>query len=171
MTMTFDIKQLPSEVITLIYSFGYPEYKEHMNEICHEIINYTGTGLVQYNLNLLREDYYNVHNYYVNNYYVTCMVDYLIHAVNNEVLEDLFIQCTRCYCCSKHCHNRPKNYYTDEVSIGENFETSEQCHCNCRQIARSIKRSHCEYKRKKKYANVITFNTQFIPQHIKLYSR
>jgi len=159
------LKTLPSEIITIICSFGYPEYKEHMNQICHEITNYTGTGLVQYNLILLREDYYNVHDSYV-----TCTVDYLEHAVNDEVLEDLFIQCTRCYCCSKHCHNRPIDYYTDDISIGESFETSEQCHCTCRQLARSIKRAKCEYKRKKKYANVITFNTQFIPQHIKLNS-
>jgi hypothetical protein len=163
--LKFDIKNFPSDVITLIYSFGYPEYKEHMKEVCYQLTNYTGTGLVQYNLNLLRQDYYNVHDSYV-----TCMVDYLIHAVNNEVLEDLFIQCTRCYCCSKHCHNRPTNYYGDEVSIGENFETSEQCHCNCRQLARSIKRSKSVYRRKKIYASMTTFNIQFIPQRIKLNS-
>lgn len=163
--LKFDIKTLPSEVITLICSFGYPEYKEYMKEVCHQLTNYTGTGLAEYNIKLLFHDYYNVYDHYV-----TCMQDYLIHAVNDEVLEDLFIQCTRCYCCSKHCHNRPTNYYTDDVSIGENFETSEQCHCNCRQLARMIKRSHCEYKRKKKYANVITFNTLFIHQHIKLNS-
>ena len=51
------IKTLPSEVITLICSFGYPEYKEHMKEICYEINNYTGTGLLEYNLHLLEEDY------------------------------------------------------------------------------------------------------------------
>ena len=167
--LKFDIKQLPSEVITLICSFGYPEYKEHMNEICHEITNYTGTGLAEYNMKLLYDDYYNIQNY-INNSYITSIQDYLIHAVKNEVLEDLFIQCTRCYCCSKHCHNRPTNYYGDEVSIGENFETSEQCHCNCRQLARSIKRSKSVYRRKKIYASMTTFNIQFIPQRIKLNS-
>ena len=158
-SLKFDIKTLPSEVTTLICSFGYPEYKEHMNEICHQLTNYTGTGLLEYNTSLLYEDYYNIYDSYV-----TCIQDYLIHAVEDKVLEDLFIQCSKCYCCSKHCHNRPTNYYTHDVSIGENFETSEQCRCTCRQLARMIKRSHCEYKRKKKYANIITFNTQFIPR-------
>ena len=54
----FDIKSLPSEVTTLICSFGYPEYKEHMSKICHQLTNYTGTGLLKYNLNLLEEDYH-----------------------------------------------------------------------------------------------------------------
>ena len=50
------LKTLPSEILTLICSFGYPEYKEHIKEITNEIINQS--GLLEYNTNLLYEDYF-----------------------------------------------------------------------------------------------------------------
>jgi hypothetical protein len=165
-----NIKLFPPDVIAHICSFGYPEYKEHMNKICYQLTHYTGYGLLEYNLYLLHEDY--IYLYGIN--YVRCMVDFLHYAVDNEVLEKLFIQCTKCCCCSKHCHNRPTNYYSDEVSIGENFEPSEQCHCNCRQLSRSIKRvqllqsselPESKYKKKKKCRRKSTFNIHFIHSH------
>jgi hypothetical protein len=157
----FDIKTLPSEVTSLICSFGYPEYKEHMKEICHQITNYTGTGLLKYNLNLLHEDYM----YLFRIRYVQCMQDFLTYAVDEEIIEDLFKQCIKCCCCSKHGHNRPSNYYTDELSIGENI--AEICHCTCRHISRTIKRiqstySELKHKKIKKCRRKSTFNIQFI---------
>ena len=151
------LKTLPSEILTLICSFGYPEYKEHMKEITNEIMNQS--GLLEYNMNLLYEDYYRIHNIHHG-----CLGSYLMYAVKDEVLEDLFIQCTKCYCCSKHCHNRPTNYYTDEVSIGENV--TNPCECKCRQLARFIKRVEYSenYTRKNKYRQKSTFNIQFIFQ-------
>jgi hypothetical protein len=158
----FDIKSLPSEVTSLICSFGYPEYKEHMKEICHQIMNYTGTGLLAYNLYLLEEDYHYL--YRIN--YVSCINDYLTYTVDEKIIEDLFKQCTKCCCCSKHGHNRPTNYYTDEVSIGENIP--EICNCICRHISRNIKRIQSTYselkyyKKRKKCRRKSTFNIQFI---------
>jgi hypothetical protein len=46
-----NLKSLPSEVISLICSFGYPEYKEYMKEICYQINNYTGSGLLNLRTN------------------------------------------------------------------------------------------------------------------------
>jgi len=161
-----NIKSLPPDILTIIFSFGYPQYKENMKEICHEITHFTGHGLLQYNLYLLRKDYYNL--FYRN--FIGSILDYVTYTVDDQVLENLFIQCTKCHCCSKHCHNRPKNYYTDEVSIGENFNTDEQCHCTCRSISRTIKRMQSielseskTYKKKKKCRKKSTFNIQFIP--------
>lgn len=159
-SFVFKIKDFPPDVATLICSFGYPEYKEHMKEIIYQL-----TGLLEYNIYLLEEDYLKLSR--MN--YTRCIIEYLTYAVEDEVLEDLFKQCSKCCCCSKHGHNRPKNYYTDEVSIGENFETSEQCECKCRSIARNIKRvQSSEYSNyhvinKKKCRRKTTFNTQFIP--------
>lgn len=163
MKLTLDIKTFPSEVITLICSFGYPEYKEHMSEICHQITNYTGNGLLKYNLYLLQEDYI----YLLRIRYVQCMQDFLTYTVDEEIIEDLFKQCIKCCCCSKHGHNRPSNYYTDEVSIGENL--AEICDCTCRHISRTIKRIQSSrwselkhYKKIKKCRRKSTFNIQFI---------
>jgi len=152
----FKIKDFPPDVATLICSFGYPEYKEYMKEITHQL-----TGLLEYNLYLLEEDYLKL--YRMN--YIQCITEYLTYAVHDEVLEDLFGQCTKCCCCSKHGHNRPKNYYTDELSIGENFEPSQQCQCKCRLLARNIKRiKYSENnKKKKRCRKKSTFNIQFIP--------
>ena len=154
---TFSIKDFPPDVATLICSFGYPDYKEHMNEICHQITHHTSTGLLQYNMELLYHDFLLLYNLYD-----VCLQEFLTYTVDSEVLEDLFVQCTKCYCCSKHCHNKPTCQYTDEVSIGENFDTN--CSCTCRQLARMIRRTEYseEYKRKNRYRNKITFNTQFI---------
>jgi hypothetical protein len=155
----FDIKTLPTEVTTLICSFGYPEYKEYMNEICYQLTHYTGTGLLQYNLYLLEEDFLSL--YRMN--YVRCMTEFLAYAVDEEILQNLFKQCTKCCCCSKHGHNRPTNYYTDDVSIGENLE--EMCHCKCRSLSRNIKRVTMykeNYKKSKKCRRKSTFNIQFI---------
>ena len=144
--------------MTLICSFGYPEYKEHIKEIVQELSNQA--GLLEYNMNLLYQDYY-----YLHNIYNACLQSYLMYAITDEVLEDLFIQCTKCCCCSKHCHNRPTNYYTDEVSIGENYETNPVCECKCRQLARFIKRVEYSenHKKKNKYRRKSTFNIQFVP--------
>jgi hypothetical protein len=155
----FSLKDFPLDIARLICSFGYPEYKEHINEICHQITHHTSSGLLQYNLNLLYHDYL-----LLNHLYDICIQEFLTYAIESEVLEDLFIQCTKCCCCSKHCHNKPTNYYTDEVSIGENFNESEPCSCTCRQLARMIKHAEYseQYKRKNKYRNKITFNAQFV---------
>jgi len=158
------IKNFPPDITTLICSFGYPEYKEYMNEVCYQLTHFTGNGLLEYNLYLLEEDYL----YLSRINYVRSIIDFLAYAVDNEVLENLFIQCTKCHCCSKHCHNRPTNYYTNEVSIGETFVTDEICHCKCRSISRNIKRvqsielSECK-KYKRKCRRKSTFNIQFIP--------
>jgi hypothetical protein len=167
----FNIKTLPSEVTTLICSFGYPEYKEYMKEICYQINNYTGTGLLEYNLYLLEEDF---HNLYRMNY-VRCITEFLTYAIDEEILQDLFKQCTKCCCCSKHGHNRPTNYYTDEVSIGENFNIDEMCQCKCRSLSRNIRRVTREpyrenYKKSKKCRRKSTFNIQYISSAIKLQS-
>ena len=161
--LTFDMKDLPAEVTTLICSFGYPEYKEHMNEISNQITNYTGCGLLKYNLDLLEEDYL----YLCRINYVSCMIEYLTYTVDEDILQDLFNQCTKCCCCSKHGHNRPTNYYTNEVSIGENI--AEICHCKCRSLSRNIKRlqsmdSELKHKKIKKCRRKSIFNIQFIPQ-------
>jgi hypothetical protein len=127
-----------------------------MKEITNQL-----TGLLEYNLYLLEEDYLKL--FRMN--YIGGIHDYFTYVVDDEVLEDLFKQCTKCCCCSKHGHNRPINYYTNEVSIGENFETSEQCQCQCRSIARNIKRRKYSEnnKKKKRCRKKSTFNTQFIP--------
>jgi hypothetical protein len=162
----FDIKTLPSEVTSLICSFGYPEYKEYMKEICHQITNYTGSGLLEYNMNLLDEDY----RYLLRIRYIQCMQDFLTYAVDEEVIQDLFKQCTKCCCCSKHGHNRPTNYYTHEVSIGENL--AEPCNCICRHMARHIKRMQSSYSELKHYKKIkkcrrkSTFNIQFISRSL-----
>ncbi len=158
-----DIKTLPAEVTTLICSFGYPEYKEYIKEICYQLTNYTGSGLLQYNLYLLEEDFLNL--YRMN--YVRCMTEYLTYAVDEEILQDLFKQCTKCCCCSKHGHNRPTNYYTDDISIGENIV--ELCHCKCRSLSRNIKRVKLykdNYKKSKKCRRKSIFNFQFISRSL-----
>ena len=173
--LRLNIKNFPPDITTLICSFGYPEYKEYMNEVCYQLTHFTGNGLLEYNIYLLEEDYL----YLSRINYVRCIIDFLTYAVDIEVLENLFVQCTKCHCCSKHCHNRPTNYYTNEVSIGENFNTDEICHCKCRSLSRNIKRlqmiesselselseslEYKKYKKKRKCRRKSTFNIQFIP--------
>ena len=135
-----------------------------MSNICYQLTHYTGNGLLEYNLYLLEEDF---HNLYRMNY-IGCMTEYLTYTIDEEILQDLFKQCTKCCCCSKHGHNRPINYYTDDVSIGENFNTDEDeiCHCKCRSMSRNIKRAKLykeNYKKSKKCRRKSTFNIQFIP--------
>ena len=157
MIKMFDIKILknfPPDVATLICSFGYPEYKEHMKKIRHQLTQQF--TLLEYNMYLMYDDYYR----FIRDY-DSSLLEYLATAIEDKVLENLFIQCTKCKCCSKHCHNRPMNYYTDEVSIGENFDT--ECQCTCRQLSRFIKRS-TELSLEKNNSHLVSFNTQFIPQ-------
>lgn len=118
---------LPPDVITLIYSFGYPKHKEYINKISNQL-----TRVFNHNISLLYESYYKLYRLD----YVDSFTEFLTYSVEDGVLEELFKQCTKCYCCSRHCHNRPTNYYTDEVSIGENFYTD--CNCKCRLLARKI---------------------------------
>jgi hypothetical protein len=167
---SFKIKDFPPDVSRHICSFGYPEHKEHMKEVSNQL-----TGLLEYNLSLLHEDYIKL----LKIDYVQCIFDYFVYTVDFEVLKDLFKQCIKCCCCSKHCHNRPINFNTDKVSIGENFNTSEICHCKCRQVARHIKRaqpylrapsrsinntkSTITITHNKKIIEQSTFNIQFIP--------
>ena len=57
----------------------------------------------------------------------------------DEMIEEYFSQCVQCYCCTRHCHNRPKSLYNDEVTITEYQDISDGCNCNCRHMARHIK--------------------------------
>lgn len=123
------LKTLPLDAIRLICSFGYPEHKEYMREIGSQL-----TGRLAYNMSILLEDEYEYRN-------KQGRLGFLMEEVDAAVLKELFKQCTKCCCCSKHLHNRPTRHDTDEVSVGENFNTDDPCHCRCRQIARDIRRA------------------------------
>ena len=150
MEINFDIKKLPRDVVTLICSFGYPEYKQRMKKICKQL---DIRHYIDYNIELLGQEFHRFNHIFDNG-----LSFYMSSAIEIHLLEDLFKQCTKCYCCSKHCHNRPMNYYTDEVSIGENVQTD--CMCKCRHIARFIQRCSHGRRTHKRYT---TFHNQFIP--------
>lgn len=144
-----NLKLFPLDVIRLIYSFGYPKYKKYMSEICSQI----SFPRLEYNLYMLKAEYYKFNN-------DQAMIWFFTNEVDEEVIKDLFKQCTKCCCCSKHCHNRPTNYYTDEVSVGENFTTDEICNCGCRSISRDIKRINSDNHKSRHIRS--TFNKLFI---------
>lgn len=145
-----NLKLLPLDVIRLICSFGYPKHKQYMNEICSYMR--MKTEILDLNLSILKEEY---HKFYANDgmeCFLTCEAD-------EEVLKDLFKQCTKCCCCSKHCHNRPTNYYTDEQSVGENI--NENCPCSCRSISRYINRVN-KSENKQNWTRQTRFNKLFV---------
>lgn len=126
------LKTLPLDVIRLICSFGYPEHKTYMKEVCAEVRHQL--SVLNHNMGLLQKEKLKM-------ILPTGTQWFLKYEADKNVLHDFFQQCIRCCCCSKHCNNRPTNYLTDEVSVGENFSSGEPCHCKCRSISRDIKRA------------------------------
>ena len=147
-----NLKLLPLDVIRLICSFGYPEHKQYMHQICAQL-RYHLSGLLQHNLYVLKKELLKMVTH-------TSAKTFLKYEADRTVLHDFLQQCVRCCCCSKHCHNRPTNSFTDEVSVGENSST--ECPCKCRSISRDIKRAvdeeyHPNYHRQTR------FNIEFVP--------
>lgn len=157
--MALNLRNFPLDIARLICSFGYPEQTQYMKEI---IFSIDTMSLLQYNIKLMYEDCFVFQR--KSGYGILTFFE---KAVKNEVLDDLFIQCSKCTCCTRHCHNRPINYKGD-LSQTENYHTD--CDCTCRHISRLIAKT----KRIIKRENIIkryNFNIQFIPLSTQIHLR
>jgi hypothetical protein len=129
------LKSFPPDIITLICSFGHPDHRLNMKEICNEI------DMKSYEFKRNIQHLYNEYWHLYRLELIPCLVDYFESYITTEVIEIFFKQCTTCYCCTRHCHNRPKSLSTDEVTIAEETsQTEADCDCYCRHLARHIKR-------------------------------
>jgi len=157
----FSLKSFPLDIIRHICSYGYVEYKENMSKICDEI-HYNSFAL-QGNIEYMYCEY----RQFLRNIDLS-FICYLERFVVDELIEKLFYQCTHCYCCTKHCHNRPTSLYTDEVTnTYENTSENYECNCNCRHLSRNIKRIYSNKNRIDLYVNA-NINNLFIHQTVQL---
>ena len=152
-----DLKRFPDDVIRLIYSFGFPEYISNMSAICSELL--MSSRIMTCNIDMLFDEY-QINSEDRGMYWLLARVD-------DEILQDLFKQCTKCCCCSRHCHNRPTNYYTDDLSVGENFTQDEECRCRCRTTSRCILVAKQVMPQPLATAR---FNRTFVPMHMRMNS-
>jgi len=118
---------LPYDVTRHIYSFGYPEHRQYMKQLCEKIER---GKVLDYNINIIT----NQHRY------GRISFEELLKEVDPDILEKLFNQCVRCNCCTKHCNKRPKYLFGEELNRAENYDVN--CPCKCRQFSRSIKKCY-----------------------------
>jgi len=143
------IKDLPEDVVRHIMSYGYKEHKEYMKEICVKLDRST---ILNKNFEIIENEFQNTHSDFTQ----------LLMDVDKNILVKLFKQCTRCNCCTRHCHKRPKylkgTISKDILTYTENY--NDGCICKCRQLSRFI----CEaypYSCKGNYSNI---NYEFVEE-------
>jgi len=143
-------RSLPDDVMRHIYSFGYSDHRTNMKQICEKLER---GKIVNYNIEMIKNEY-NSGNY--------LNLENVLAKLHPTILAKLFIQCSHCNCCTKHCNKRPKYLLIEQLSYTENYDTG--CLCTCRQMARFIKRMDNKYDYYYHYEPTFTLNTLFKEQ-------
>ena len=133
--MAFVLKEMfdNEDIIRYIYSFGYPEYRSHMDNICfqinttHQHITYQLFG--EWNDSMTSESLG-----------VYCRENY----ERPKILE-LYKKYMKCYCCTRHSYYKPdilKKKYNKKKEICYYQSDETGCECECRHMTRHLYTSY-----------------------------
>ena len=126
-----------------IYSFGYPELRTHMKNICKQIN--TDESLIDLNnwvndINLKR----------LNGGGLISLDKYIRKNCSKHDIIAMYDICKRCHCCTRHACYKPKLFQKQKNSklqpnpyyIKENIFLNDACPCICRHISRFLYRAY-----------------------------
>lgn len=126
------------DLVCHIYSFGYPKHRIYMKCIVNDF-NFK-KAIRKHNIECIIDDW----TFYSHSqYFEWNMNDFVSNLFNRQEQIALLNQMIECYCCTRHCNNRP-------IKIKDTFcynPTSENvprnnCSCHCRSLARSLWRCY-----------------------------
>ena len=128
MSIQMDIQSLPQELVIYIYTFSVT-HRALWNAVLEQLQAAVGHKKGGEYISSFEDSYEDWPNGFG---------DFLHHKCVDR--DGLFTALTKCRCCPRHLHNRPKNLYTgrwDETSSTEQT-WDENCDCSCRHISRTL---------------------------------
>lgn len=126
------------DLVCHIYSFGYPKHRTYMNCIVNDFK--FNKAIRKHNIDCIIDDW----TFYSHSQYFQWNINIFVsNLFNRQEQIALLNQMIECYCCTRHCHNRP-------IKIKDTFcynPTSENvprdnCNCHCRSLARTLWRCY-----------------------------
>jgi len=115
------------DIMRYIFSFGYPQHRNYMNQVCKDINT---------NLKCIKDWPKNRVNH-------ESLCDFIYRTHNDKEIIELYNIYKRCHCCTRHSSYKP-----NIISKQENNKTypnhhyndnqKHECLCNCRHITRQI---------------------------------
>lgn len=131
-----------TDLLRLIYSFGYPEHRKHMKHI----VQYFRKKVkkIKFNLRCLRRDFalYNASHNYISS--LDRMLPELLTQTEQYILLHQMIDCR---CCSRHSHGKPvrsRLWLNENSSYGHHDNID--CECWCRHMSRILNHSIQHYE-------------------------
>jgi hypothetical protein len=122
------------DLIRHIYSFGDPDHRQQMIEICKELRH---ENVSRYGKELLSS----IPKYYYEHSTKDAHSEFMLESLKQ------FFRCGRCQCCSRHAHRKPTmirdppyGYLClerEERHVPEDKHL-EPCDCSCRKIMRCL---------------------------------
>jgi len=111
------------DIMRHIYSFGYPEHRIYMKQLCKEI----------------NTDLPDLSNWKQNRINLEIMSTYLKRTYKRVELIELNHKYNKCRCCTRHSYNKP-NLLNRELNLRLRQKPYYEniCKCNCRHITRHI---------------------------------
>ncbi len=129
------MNKLPNEIIRLIFSFGYPEHRQHVRVLNEKIKN--NQFIRSCIFDMIYDDIY---MFIRLNPIFSHGITKVFKMYPLQVKRKIFSLCITCVCCETHCSNRPRTLdYTSTTP----FQVGTRCGCRCRSIARRI---HAAYR-------------------------
>ena len=119
------MEKLNDDIIRYIYSFGYPQHRNYMNQLC-KVINTNLKEIKGWQTN--RVDHESL-----------CVYIYRTHH-KKEIIE-LYKNYKSCRCCTRHSFYKPNLFRKEEnhkVYPNIHYSNTHECLCNCRHITRQI---------------------------------
>ena len=123
------------DIMRHIYSFGYPEHRFYMK--CIQFHMKDKKYNITNNMHYILDDW----SFYVDSQIYGAIYDLFLHKLlNKKNQKKLIKQLGTCYCCNRHCQNRPRVVF-DEIIYhddGKKYQKDEECQCMCRQMSRDL---------------------------------
>lgn len=123
----------------LIYSFGYPQHRNHMNHIARYFRQKKRN--TQFNIRCLRRDFA---LYNSDHHYISSLDQMLPDLLTFEEQYYLLNQMMDCRCCTRHSYGKPVRsmlWIEENMGRGDNVE----CSCWCRHMSRILNYSIHHY--------------------------
>ena len=126
------------DIMRLIYSFGYPQHRIYMKQLCYQM----DTVLTGYNIT-------------PKNWPKDCiggesLCSFLARTKSRDELIDMYHIYKNCHCCTRHCYYKPNLYELNEnikinpnphYAIPPNGMSKKKfygCKCGCRSYIREV---------------------------------
>lgn len=119
------MERLNEDIIRYIFSFGYPQHRTYMKELCKDINTH------------LKE----IKGWRKNRVNHESLCEYIYRTHNEREIIEVYKNYKSCCCCTRHSFYKPNLFRKEEnhkVYPNIHYSVNNVCVCNCRHITRQI---------------------------------